>query len=593
MFAQLHNIFRFVKTRRKVQFLVLLLFTVFTSFLEIVSLGSIVPFIGILTQPEEVFNSKNFSPLITWLDINEPNQLIFPITVIFASAALFAGIFRTLLLRFGIRLSNITGADLSIDIYKKTLHQPYYVHLSRSSSEIISGLTQKVRTVTSVIESVITVITSMFLLLAILSTLIYIDPFVAIVSIASFGICYSIIAILTRKRLKKNSITVADLQTKVIKTLQEGLGSIREVLLSSSQDLYTNLYGLEMKRLLKATGENQFITLFPRFAMETAALILVAGLAYFVTRQDDSLSSSLPILGAMALAAQRLLPLLQMTYANWSNLVGNQAAIRDVLDLLSQKIEIQELKETEIIDFKESIVFKNISFKYPETDQWIFQDAELEIIKGSTIGFVGETGSGKSTCLDLLMSLLEPNQGEILVDGQQLTASNRPHWKRLISHVPQSIFLIDSTIRENIVFDKLENLDQKQFNISAKRAQASGFIENFEKKYETIAGESGARLSGGQKQRIGIARALYKESELLVLDEATSALDHKTERKVMHSLTNLDDSLTVLIIAHRISTLEMCDKIYLVKDKKFIDMGSYDKFIRTEMASSYSKTSEE
>ena len=586
MLLDLSRIYFHISSKRKIQFSLLILLAIFTSFLEVISLGAVMPFIGILTQPEEIFNSEYLQWLIFALKIETPKQLILPITLAFGTSALLAGVFRTLLLRIGISLSNLTGADLSKDIYEKTLYQPYHVHLRRSSSEIISGLTQKVRSVTSVIESFVNVITSLFLLIAILLTLFYVDPLIATLSFLAFGISYGLIAITTKNILNSNSEIVANLQTKVIQNLQEGLGSIREVLLGSSQHIFTDSYNKEMRSLLKATGDNQFITLFPRFSMETIAMILIAILAYLISLREEGILAALPVLGAMAIAAQRLLPLLQLFYANWSNLVGNKIAIRDVLELLDQKIEIDLTSVKVPFEFKNSIKFKNVSFKYPESDDYIFLNADLEIKKGSTIGFVGETGSGKSTGLDILMSLLEPTDGGVFVDEIEVGVDNAAGWKSLISHVPQSIFLIDSTIEDNVIFAK-ELKDQEKLEETLVMSQAKDFVESLPNKIHTLIGESGSRLSGGQRQRIGIARSLYKTSEVLILDEATSALDSKTEDKVMESLSDLRIDLTVLIIAHRVTTLSNCDKIFLIRNKTFEDMGSYDEFINSSVGKSF------
>ena len=251
-----------------------------------------------------------------------------------------------------------------------------------------------------------------------------------------------------------------------------------------------------------------------------------------------------------------------------------------------KKIEIDLTSVKVPFEFKNSIKFKNVSFKYPESDDYIFLNADLEIKKGSTIGFVGETGSGKSTGLDILMSLLEPTDGGVFVDEIEVGVDNAAGWKSLISHVPQSIFLIDSTIEDNVIFAK-ELKDQEKLEETLVMSQAKDFVESLPNKIHTLIGESGSRLSGGQRQRIGIARSLYKTSEVLILDEATSALDSKTEDKVMESLSDLRIDLTVLIIAHRVTTLSNCDKIFLIRNKTFEDMGSYDEFINSSVGKSF------
>ena len=580
----LHRAFLNVRPQRKFQFFLLLLLTIVTSFAEVVSLGSVLPFIGILTQPEQVYNSESLSFLVTFTAASLPSDLIIPLTIIFIIAAIFSGLLRLLLLRSTIYISNSTGADFSEDIYLRTLHQPYKVHLSRSSSEIISGLTQKVSVATSVLASIIQAITSLVLLSAILLTLIYIDPVIALMSMGVFGLCYLIIALITRVRLKNNSKDISELQTKVVKTLQEGLGSIRDVLLDSSQPVYSKQYKVSISALLRSTGENQFITLSPRFAMETIGMVLIASFAYLLTFRAGGIASAIPLLGALALAAQRLLPLLQLIYGNWSNITGNQSALRDVVALLEQKIPKEDKAGLmSHLEFKEKIEFRNITFSYDKKDSLILKDANLTIDKCSMVGIVGPTGSGKSTVLDILMSLLEPISGKIFIDDQELKKRDYKKWKSIISHVPQSIFLTDSTIKENIAFGHDRSLINSDLvEESAKKAMLSDFIESLEIGYDTLVGEGGARISGGQKQRIGLARALYKESEILILDEATSALDNDTERKVMDSVKKLSKNQTIIIIAHRLSTLESCNKILHLEDGLLNDLGTYKDFISSE-----------
>ena len=286
---------------------------------------------------------------------------------------------------FSIRVSNATGSDLSQEVYKKTLFQPYSVHISRNSSEIISGITQKVTAVTSVLTSLITVFTSLFLLIAILGTLIYIDPIIALTSLSSFGIIYTFIAVITKRKLTYNSIDIANEQTNVVKVLQEGLGAIRDVLIDGTQKLYTKSYGFSVRKLLKATGDNQFITLFPRYAMETIGMLLIAGFAYYAFKymtNDGGINGVLPVLGALALAAQRLLPLLQQIYGNWSGVFGSEKALEEVLELLNQPMpDYLIADQIKPLNFKKYIYLKDISFKYNESSETILEAINLKIKK--------------------------------------------------------------------------------------------------------------------------------------------------------------------------------------------------------------------
>ena len=555
--------------------------TLVTSFAEVVSLGAVVPFIGILTEPERVFNLPILSGYIHRMGLNSPAELVFPLTVLFSVAALVAAGLRLLLLWISIRLSNVTGADLSTEVYRRTLYQPCRVHFARSSSEIISGITQKVASATSVLTSLITVITTTLLFVAILLTLFFIDPYVASIAMVCFGTGYVLIAWKTRMRLRLNSQSIAKQQTQVVKTLQEGLGAIRDVLLDGTQAIYTSIYKDSIHQLQKATGENQYIQLGPRYVMEALGMVLVAAFAYSLSKQPGGIGAALPILGALALGAQRLMPLLQQLYGNWSVVAGSQVALDDVVKLLQQPLPDDAFTGLpEPLEFTDAIRFEDVFFRYANEGPWILDGVNLAIPKGARVGFVGSTGSGKSTALDLLMSLLEPLLGKILVDGKTVGGERRRAWQRTIAHVPQSIFLTDATIAENIAFGiPPEQIDHDNVRLAARQAHIAEFIEASPQGYSVIVGERGVRLSGGQRQRIGIARALYKKATVLVFDEATSALDSETESAVMQAIENLGSELTVLMIAHRITTLRGCDIIYQLDKGKVVSSGTYQELI--------------
>jgi ATP-binding cassette subfamily B protein len=579
--ALLVQLFRHISSRRRYQFMLMLCLTLASSVAEVVSLGAVLPFIGILTQPEKVFNSPTMSYIVRVLGISNPADLVMPLTLAFAAAAMIAGGLRLLLLWVSIRLGNATGADLSIEVYRRTLYQPYRVHVARNSSEIISGITQKVATATSVLVSLVTVITSAALFLAILLTLLVIDPLVATLAAISFGASYGIIAWKTRHRLMRNSQSIAQEQTQVIKALQEGLGAIRDVLLDGTQTVYCEVYRKAIQKLYQANGENLYITTSPRFGMEALGMVLIAALAYALSQRAGGVGAALPVLGALALGAQRLLPLLQQLYGNWSVVAGSKAALIDVLDLLDQPLPEDAFEPAPApLAFQNAILFDNVYFRYGSDGPWVVDGINLTIPRGSRTGFFGSTGSGKTTALDILMTLLEPTRGEILVDGRPISRELQRAWKRTIAHVPQSIFLADATIAENIAFGvPPEQIEMDRVREAAAQAQIAVFIENRPHGYGALVGEHGIRLSGGQRQRIGIARALYKQATVLIFDEATSALDSATENAVMNAIENLNRDLTILIIAHRLTTLRHCDTIVQLERGQLIAQGSYEFFL--------------
>jgi len=575
------RLFQHISPRRRYQFGLMLILTLASSVAEVISLGAVLPFIGILTQPEKVFSYSMLSGVIKALGISSPAELIVPLISGFAVAAIIAAGLRLLLLWVSIRLANATGADLSHEVYRRTLYQPYCVHVARNSSEIISGITQKVSTATGVLISFVTVVISGVLFLAILLTLLAIDPMVASITMITFGIGYGIIAGLMRHRLVQNSQCIAREQTQVVKALQEGLGAIRDVLLDGAQAVYSDVYNRAIRQLYRASGENTYMNQFPRYAMEAMGMVMVAALAYALSRRPGGVQAAMPLMAALALGAQRLLPLMQQLYGNWSVVAGSQSSLNDVLDLLDQPLpEDANRPAPEQLAFRDSILFNNVTFRYTSQGPIVLDRVNLTIPKGARVGFIGSTGSGKSTALDLLMSLLEPTQGQIMVDGRPITSELRCAWQRAIAHVPQNIFLSDASIAENIAFGVVTSkIDIIRVRQAAVQAHIAEFVESRPEGYNALVGERGVRLSGGQRQRIGIARALYKQATVLVFDEATSALDNETERVVINAIESLSKDLTILTIAHRITTLKNCDIIVQLEHGRIISQGSYDHFV--------------
>lgn len=574
------GLIRHIGRRRVFQYTILLFLTIIGAVAEVISLSAIVPFIAVLTNPSEIFNYEIVSANAEILGINKPQDMLLPLTIVFSVAATTAGIMRLLLLWVGIKVGNSTGADLSTKVFDISLHQPYSVHIDRNGSEIISGITQKVNAASAVLVSLVIIVTSSILFISILTTLLFIDPKVASSVGSIFGFFYFLIAWFSRKKLKKNSKNQAAEHTNGIRIIQEGLGSIRDVIIGNLQNFYIRAYDKSIRTLQKSRGENSFINQAPRFVMESLGIVMIASLSYFLSSNSNGESLILPTMGALALGAQRLLPLLQQIYGNWSVIKGSHAEIVDVLSLLDSSKNVNKSNELIQISFHKNLSINDASFKHKGEQSYILKNINLVIEKGMSIGIVGDTGSGKSTMLDLLMCLIKPNIGAVNIDNKILSDSNRIAWQRNIAHVPQDIFLVDATIMENIAFGvPIVEINLERVKEAASCAQIASFIEATPLKYNSIVGESGVKLSGGQKQRIGIARALYKDANVLFLDEATSALDNKTEKAVIESLEKINKNLTLIMIAHRISTLQHCDTIIKLDKGNIVFNGSYDDYI--------------
>lgn len=582
IFQLLSRLWHSISLRRRRQFFLLLVLMILSSFAEVLSIGAVLPFLAVLTAPNRVFEHPNIQPLIQNLGISSPDQLLFPLTVAFSITVILAGTMRLLLIWASTRISFATGADLGIDIYRRTLYQPYSVHVGRNSSEVINAISAKANGVIyNIILPILILLSATVTLSAILVALIMVDPIIALAAFGGFGVIYVFIIMLTRKRLMIDGQLIARESTHVIKSLQEGLGGIRDVLIDGSQATYCEIYRSADQPLRRAQGRNLFISQSPRYGMEALGMLLIAALAYTLAQQADGIGKAIPVLGALALGAQRMLPVLQQAYGAWTTILGGQASLQDALELLDQPLpDFANQQIPEPLPFRQQIRLNQLSFRYSTETPMVLSGLNLSIAKGSRIGFIGKTGSGKSTLLDIIMGLLQPTDGTIEVDGEQILTGNNRAWQAHIAHVPQAIYLADSTIEENIAFGiPVGKIDHERVRQAARQAQIASIIETWPRKYQTFVGERGVRLSGGQRQRIGIARALYKKADVIIFDEATSALDNETELSVMQAIEGLGENLTILIIAHRLTTLKNCTHIVELCDGKIKRAGTYQEIV--------------
>lgn len=550
---------------RKRQLVIVFCIMIVASFMEAVSIGLVVPFLSLLVTPENFIKYKFLAQVINLVDVKDPQQILLPITCFFVIAVIFAGLMRILLIWGQTRIGFAIGADLSFQIYRKTLYQPYSVHLARNSSDVIAGISRKTNEIVgNVLIPILMGLSSGLMLLVILSVLFLMNPIVSFFIFSGLGLIYGLIIFLVKKQLMHDGKIISKESVKVIKALQEGLGGIRDVLIDGVQSTYCHIYLQADIPLRRAQANISIMGAIPRPLIEAFGMAAIAYMAYYLTTGNgSSIESAIPVMGLVALGAQRLLPVLQQLYYSWATLRSSMPSLEDVLQLLDQKLPIFATEEyVTPLKFTQAIELNNVSFKYTDNSNYVLREVNLVIPRGSRLGIIGKTGSAKSTLLDIVMSLLMPVQGQMLVDGVLINADNCREWQMQIGHVSQSIFLADATIAENIAFGvPVDRIDYKRVHVAAQQAQISEVIESWDMQYHTVIGERGVRLSGGQRQRIGIARALYKQAKVMVFDEATSALDNETETAVMSAIEMLGTDTTIIIIAHRLSTLKCCNRI--------------------------------
>lgn len=575
------------KRRRQLLFLLALMTVV--AFFDVLTIGAVLPFLGILVSPEQVFMHPWLEPIKSMLALSEPKDLVRPLMLGFVSVIVLSAALRIFLLVFQTQLSQGIGLDISVSIYKNRLYQDYSVHVMSNSSDVIAAIWKADTVVGSFVYPVLTIVSTIILLTLTVPTLFVVGGQLLIVLCLAVVAIYSFIMRISRNSVKGYSQVISQSQNRVLQIMQEGLGGIRDVLIGGVQNLFVNAYWLSDKERRNAMSALSVTSAAPKFLLETLGIVVIIVFAYFLTEQDG-LSKAVPVLGAIVLGVQRILPSAQQAYAGLTTMRGGYSSVLDVLALLNQPMPIRpHASAYKSVNFNRSIELRDVSFGYTSGAHLVLDGIQLDIPKGARIGLVGGTGCGKSTLADLIMGLLVPTRGQMLVDGMALQPSDAPAWMSRVAHVPQAIFLSDASIAENIAFGvSPEEIDIQRVRHVAKMAQLSADIEAMHLQYNARVGERGCRLSGGQRQRIGIARALYKQADVLVLDEATSALDNDTETQLIETIDSLGRDITVISIAHRLTTLRGCDLIVelgagrIVRKMTFEQMMTFSNEARNE-----------
>ena len=566
----LHQLWTHLGRRRRGQLGVLLLVMLASSVAEVLSLAAVLPFLAVLANPEGLWNQPLVQQWAPRLGIASAEALLLPITIAFAVAALAAGAIRLLNLWLNGRLAAAIGSDLSCEAYRRTLYQPYAVHLARNSSELIASISSDVnRVISQVLNPLLLLLSSGLIALSLVVTLVAIDWGIALGSGLVVALVYALAIVAGRRPLQQIGQQQVALNRCLIQVLQEGLGAIRDVLIDGSQTFYYQVYSQADRPLRRMSADGMFLSTYPRLVLEPVGMAMIAVIGLLLLRQQGA-DKALPLLGALALGAQRLLPVVQKVYEGWAQSRSAKDSLTSVLELIVQPLpSVQNQGGDQPQVLLRGLRFEAVHFAYgPELPE-VLRGIDLEIQRGERVGIIGSTGSGKSTTLDLLMGLLVPTSGRIMLDSDDLHDPEYPErlstWRAMISHVPQSIFLADSSIAENIAFGlPRDQINMARVREAAEQAQIAAFIESSPDRYNSFVGERGICLSGGQRQRIGIARALYKQSQVIVLDEATSALDNDTEAAVIEAIEGLSIDLTVIMISHRLSTIARCDKVIVL-----------------------------
>ena len=560
----------------RIAFIRIVFMVIIGMFLETVSLGIVVPIIGILTQDNY---QEKYRWIVDLFGSLSREELISAVMV----AMVFIYIVRSLFLFWSLWIQKGFSASvsgrLSQSLFSIYLRQPYLFHLQRNSSTLMRNAKNATSVVTCGVDPFLVLLTDGLVAIAMFSLLIYVEPIGTLAVLLVFGISTLLFQRLTRRRIDNWGYRVDYHETKILQHLQEGFGGAKDVKILGRENEFLSQHEKHLGESIRINRIYNVILTLPRSFMEIITIVGLCLLVVSMVVRDRPLSDIVPILGLFAAAAFRVMPSINRLLMATQTLIFNRSIIASVYrDFLLDSPDVNSAQRVE--PFAKQLELKDVSFKYPTAATPSLRDVSLVVKRGEAVGFVGPSGAGKSTLVDVILGLFAPTSGVVSVDGSDVHQNLR-NWQNQIGYVPQAIYLTDDTLRRNVAFGlNDENIDDDLVREAIHLAQLQEFVSTLPDGLETVVGERGVRLSGGQRQRIGIARALYHKPSVLVLDEATSSLDTPTEHGVMQAVQALQGSKTVIIVAHRLSTVEYCDRLYRIEDSRITEEGTFAEVVQ-------------
>lgn len=567
-----------MRSRERRRFVVLVFGIAMSSIWNIGGIASIMPFMQALAAPESFAENRIAALLMGFLEIETAQRFLIIAGVLVLFLFVSGNIFLALVTWGTIRFSRSVGYSLSSRLFGVYVGQKYPFFLQRNSSELTKNLLNETNNITgSIIKPLMDLLVEGFLSSAIIVFLILINPVVAIIAATLLGGAYGVIFLLFRRVLARAGKKRVKRNRERYALAADAFGAIKEIKLRGLERVYSDAFANLAYRFERAKAAVQTISRLPKFALEILAFGGMLSIALVIFANERGTDQILPLISAYAFAGYRLMPSLQKFFAAFTTIRGNTASLNVVKKELALTVENRELSRTAPLPFEDVIALEDVQFAYPAASRPALRAISFEIRRNTTVGIAGPTGCGKTTLVDIILGLLVPQSGRMLVDGVPIDQSNRRKWQQNFGYVPQTIYLSDTTLRRNIAFGvPEEEIDDEQVRFAARLANLEEFVHTLESGYETTLGERGVRMSGGQRQRVGIARALYHNPRILVFDEATSALDSQTEQAVMEAIENLMHKKTIIMIAHRLSTLRQCDSILVLKGGHVDATGTYE-----------------
>ncbi|MCF7820262.1 MAG: ABC transporter ATP-binding protein/permease [Candidatus Pacebacteria bacterium] len=567
----------------------LIVFMIIAGLLEVISIGLLSGFVAGVADPDLILNNQYVVNVLSFLNITTDRQILVYGTITLILVFLLKNLYLIGYKYIQARFIYNRYRSISSRLFKLYMSAPYSFYLNRNTAGLVRNVSTESRFIAvHVMLPILQITTELVMAIAIIILLLSVQSLVTIFTLISLGAISFAFLRLTKKTMKKHGQKALQERERIIKTVNEGIGGFKEVTLSNRQPWFVKKFNHSMLNLSKAEIFQQTTKQSVSPIIETIAIAGILLIAFILLKQGYSLAALSSILALFALSIRRLLPAINNMVVQYNTLRYHSYSVKPIYEDLMNLEKYQKDNKTENTKnttedkdtfFKDKIEISSLNFKYQKDQDLILQNISLSIKQGQAIALVGSTGSGKTTLVDLILGLLKPSSGKIEVDGKDIY-THLSKWQKNIGYIPQFIYLADDSIKNNIALGLEENeIDNQKIKKAIKVAQLTEFINKLPEKENTKIGERGIRLSGGQRQRIGIARALYDNPEILVMDEATSSLDNITEKFIIDAIEKLKENRTIIIIAHRLSTVKNCDRLYILKEGKIVDQGSYEELI--------------
>ncbi len=553
---------------------------------ELVGVSILLPIINLAIEPQEIYGNIYCKLIMRVTGLYETQQVILTLIIVTMLVYIFKNIYLAWMTNITFRFTLSMQRSISTRLMRAYMNQPYSFFVENNSAELLRNINADTSNFREVIINCLNILSNALLCLALFIYLVRTNWKITFLVAALILICFALVYFLTNRRMRELGREKQKIHGKIIQTLQEAFQGIKEVKILRRQNYFVDAYEQNYEKSAKVAAKNNILSVLPKYVIEAVAFCAILLCLAIAVVIQGGYSSLIGQLSVFAVAAFKLLPAVNAIYAYVSTVLYHKASVdlvyRDIVeaDRLQKAYEEKRRNNAGIknIEFQKCITLTHVHFNYDKGTEEVLSDVNLTIEKGQSVGIMGKSGGGKTTTVDVILGLLDPQAGNVEVDGQDIQLYKN-EWLAHIGYIPQSIYLADTTIRENIAFGVPESeIDDLRIREAMKEAQLTEFVETLPKGEYTEIGEAGVRLSGGQRQRIGIARALYNNPEVLVLDEATSALDNETETTVMEAIDSLHGKKTLIIIAHRLTTIRNCDVIYEIADGKAVQRNKKDIF---------------